>query len=220
MIDEFRVPGGPKLGVRRWGERATPVVLLHGLGASSVHYEPLAPVLTDAEWEVHALDFRGHGRSDHVPGTYTIEHYAADVERYLETLGGPAALVGHSLGGAVAVYLGGARPDLVLGVFAEDPPLYHGEPGVMAASPYVAVFEATRDAIRELQAGDDPERGARSMLNDRRSPTGGRWAETVTPEAFEARVESNLAVDPGPTTRRSAVSRSPDGIRGVRSRHR
>jgi pimeloyl-ACP methyl ester carboxylesterase len=196
-VEPWNVPGGPRIGVRRWGGPATPAVLLHGLGASSQHYEPLAPVLIEAGWQAHALDFRGHGHSDHVPGTYTIEHYAADVEAYLEALGSPAVVIGHSLGGAVAVYLAGARPDLVLGVFAEDPPLYHGQPGAMEGSAYVPAFTATRDAIAELRHGDDPEPGIRALLDARQSPGGGRWADSVSPEAYEARVQSYLRCDTG-----------------------
>jgi pimeloyl-ACP methyl ester carboxylesterase len=196
-IERWTVPGGPTLGVRRWGDPATPAVLLHGLGASSQHFEPLAPVLVEAGWQPHAIDLRGHGQSDHVAGGYTVDQYAADVEAYLESLRSPAVLIGHSLGAVTSVYLAGARPDLVLGVFAEDPPLYHGEPGVTAASGYAPMFTATRDAITELRAGDDPEGGFRAMLSVRQSPTGGRWADSVSPEAFEARVQSYLTVDTG-----------------------
>ena len=196
-VEPWNVPGGPRIGVRRWGDPATPAVLLHGLGASSEHYEPLAPVLIEAGWQAHALDFRGHGHSDHVPGTYTIEHYAADVEAYLEALGSPAALIGHSLGGAVTVYLAGERPDLVLGGFAEDPPLYHGQPGAMEGSVYASNFTATRDAIDQLRHSDDPEPGIRALLDARRAPGGGRWADSVSPAAFEARVQSYLRCDTG-----------------------
>jgi pimeloyl-ACP methyl ester carboxylesterase len=203
-VERWTVPGGPTLGVRRWGGAATPAVLLHGLGASSEHYAPLAPVLIEAGWQPHALDLRGHGWSDHVPGTYTIEHYAGDVEPYLESLGSPASVIGHSLGGAVAVYLAGARPDLVLGAFAEDPPLYHGQPGVTAESGYASIFTATRDRLEELRNGDDAEAGIRALLEARPSPTGGRWADSVSREAFEARVNSYMRCDTGTWT--SAVA--------------
>lgn len=196
-VERWTVPGGPTLGVRRWGGPATPAVLLHGLGASSQHFEPLVPVLTDAGWQPHAIDLRGHGQSDHVAGTYTIDHYAADVEAYLESLGTPAVLIGHSLGAVTSIYLAGSRPDLVLGVFAEDPPLYHGLPGVTEASGYAPMFTATRDAIRELRQTDDPERGFRQLLDDRRGPGGGRWADSVSADAYEARVQSYLTIDTG-----------------------
>lgn len=203
-VERFVVPGGPTLGVRTWGDPATPAVLLHGLGAASLHFEPLVPVLVDAGWQPHAVDLRGHGQSDHVAGGYTVDQYAADVEAYLESLHSPAVLIGHSLGAVTSIYLAGARPDLVLGVFAEDPPLYFGEPGVTAASGYAPMFTATRDAITELRAGDDPEAGYRALLDARQSPTGGPWAESVSPEAYEARVQSYLTVDTG--TWDSAIS--------------
>jgi pimeloyl-ACP methyl ester carboxylesterase len=193
-VGRWTVPDGPTIGVRRWGDHGDPIVLLHGLSSSSASYADLGPRLADVGWRVVALDFRGHGASDRVAGTYVIEHYAADVSAFLGTLDAPAVLVGHSLGGATAVYLGGARPDAVAGVFAEDPPLYHGMPGVMAAEGPVAAFVAMRDRMREL-AGAAPAE-VRAALAAVRTPEGSLWADTVVPDAIDARVESFRDCDP------------------------
>jgi pimeloyl-ACP methyl ester carboxylesterase len=72
----------------------------------------------DAQWEGFAqahrvvrCDFRGFGRTPYTPGPYTN---AGDLIALLEELGlGPAALVGVSMGGGVALQTAVARPDLV-----------------------------------------------------------------------------------------------------------
>jgi len=72
----------------------------------------------DPQWEafqqghrVVRVDLRGFGRSPYVPGTYS---HPADLIALLDELElGPAALVGVSLGGGVALQVAVARPDLV-----------------------------------------------------------------------------------------------------------
>ena len=197
-VDRWRVPGGPTIGVRRWGSITDEphVVLLHGLNGSSAHLVSLAEHLVDLGWAVSAIDFRGHGASDRVPGTYVIEHYAADVVAYLEHVGVRSVLVGHSLGGATAVHLAGSRPDLVRAAFAEDPPLYHGQPGVMATTPFAAVFRSMRATMQEfhdLGASDDR---IREHLLAQGAPGGGRWADSVAQATIDARVESFRDCDP------------------------
>jgi pimeloyl-ACP methyl ester carboxylesterase len=194
--ERWTVPGGPTIGVRRFDGSGDPLVLIHGLSSSSSHYVGLGHRLAERGWSVSALDLRGHGVSDRVPGTYEITHYAADVEAYLESLPAPAVLVGHSLGAATSVYLAGARPDLVRAVFAEDPPLYHGMPGVMAATPYVPAFRAMRDAMRRLRDAGGGAVETRAVLSAQRTPDGTPVSETITSEAFEARIESFEACDP------------------------
>jgi len=184
-----------ELATHTWGESGPPIVLLHGLSSAGGHYENLAPTLVADGWRVIAPDLRGHGDSPRAPGTYMIAEYAADIEALLESIGEAVVLAGHSLGGAIAVYLAGLRPDLVRAAFAEDPPLYHGQPGVMAASGYVPVFTIMRDEMRAAQASDDPEATIRQLL-DKLSVGGERWAETVEPATFEARVRSFGSADP------------------------
>jgi pimeloyl-ACP methyl ester carboxylesterase len=76
------------------------------------------------------VDLRGHGRSGHAPGTYTVERYGEDVVAALrEGVGRPAVLVGHSLAGVVAWWVAQRHPELVTAAFLEDPPLCSGTPG-------------------------------------------------------------------------------------------
>lgn len=94
-----------------------PLVLLHGLGASSADWEYQVPELS-RHFRVIVPDFRGHGASDRA-GDYCVERFARDTWRLLDRLKARApVLVGHSMGGAVAMQMAldrpGAVPRLVL----------------------------------------------------------------------------------------------------------
>jgi pimeloyl-ACP methyl ester carboxylesterase len=71
-----------------------------------------------------APDLRGHGRSTWTPGHYRLFDFAADIEAFLDAVvGEPAVLLGHSLGGEVALIVAAERPDLVRAVINEDGPV-------------------------------------------------------------------------------------------------
>jgi pimeloyl-ACP methyl ester carboxylesterase len=85
------------------GEPSHPLlVLLHGAGANAHWWDHVAPALAEAH-HVVALDFRGHGDSDY-PDEVRSGAFVEDLEALLEHLGRPEPiLVGHSMGGAVAL---------------------------------------------------------------------------------------------------------------------
>lgn len=97
-------------------------VLLPGTGDTARTWDTVAHALS-GDRDVVALSLRGHGDSDW-PGTYAIELMATDVEHALTGLGhDPVDLVGHSLGGLVALLVAARRPRLVRRVVLEDVPL-------------------------------------------------------------------------------------------------
>ena len=108
----------PEHGVElAWGEfgKGDPFVLVHGWTASaqvfSHHREELG-----RRRHAYAIDHRGHGDSSNldVPGAYTLGRLADDLEAWVEaTVGAPSDLLGHSMGGRLAMLLALARPDLV-----------------------------------------------------------------------------------------------------------
>jgi pimeloyl-ACP methyl ester carboxylesterase len=88
------------------------IVLVHGVACNRLFMLPQAQFL-QADHRVVAVDLRGHGGSDAPRQRYTIGTLADDVGWMCEQLGvGRAVVVGHSLGGLVALEMAAARPDL------------------------------------------------------------------------------------------------------------
>lgn len=78
------------------------VVFLHGAMANSAWWQHIAQALETGQ--IYALDFSGHGVSDWA-SEYTLEAHAQEIVALVEAYAqGPVYLVGHSYGGAVAMY--------------------------------------------------------------------------------------------------------------------
>ena len=83
--------------------RGPAVVLLHGLGGFAESWRHTIPALADRA-TVYALDLPGFGVSAKPRAPYDLPFFARVLHAFLDGLGvGQASLVGHSLGGAVAV---------------------------------------------------------------------------------------------------------------------
>jgi len=80
-----------------------PVVLIHGMINSSRHWEDVALRLAD-RYQVIAPDLIGHGDSARPRGDYSLGAHAASIRDLLAAIGvDRASIVGHSLGGGVAM---------------------------------------------------------------------------------------------------------------------
>jgi pimeloyl-ACP methyl ester carboxylesterase len=101
---------------------APPLVMLHGGAWRWQEYLSLIPSLGRG-WHTYALDLRGNGRSGWVSGRYRLADFADDNTEFVERLNAPAVLVGHSIGGVVALMVAARRPDRVRGLIIEDVPL-------------------------------------------------------------------------------------------------
>jgi 3-oxoadipate enol-lactonase len=98
---------------------APPMVLLHALGERAADWQPVAGRFAE-RFRVFAFDLRGHGDSDR-PGEYSFQLMRDDVAAALDELGlTEVTLVGHSMGGAVALLVTIGRPDLVGRLIIED----------------------------------------------------------------------------------------------------
>src|SRR4051794_25200621 len=79
------------------------VVAVPGMGDLRSAYRHLAPALVDAGFRVATMDLRGHGDSDTSFTAYDDPGVAGDISALIEHLGGPALVLGNSLGAAAAV---------------------------------------------------------------------------------------------------------------------
>lgn len=98
-----------------WPRPGKPRVLcLHGWLDNAASFVPLSTYLKD--FDLVALDFAGHGFSDHRPETsrYYFPEYMFDVDAVLDVLGwDDCHIIGHSLGGGVACGFTAALPERV-----------------------------------------------------------------------------------------------------------
>ena len=145
----------------------SPLVLLHGLFGAGRNFGAVMRALAPRA-RVIALDLRNHGASPHAPGM----DYAALAQDVLETLDSraalPAAVLGHSMGGKVAMRLALDAPQQVRRLLVSDiaPVRYAGAFAAYAAAmariplhPHLTRAEA--DAVL---AAAVPEAGVRGFL--------------------------------------------------------
>jgi pimeloyl-ACP methyl ester carboxylesterase len=101
-------------------------VYIHGLGAaSSADFPAIAHAPRLAPYRALLIDLLGFGYSDGPPAfSHTFEAHATVVARLLDKLGlRNCLLIGHSLGGSIAIALAAARPDLLSGLVVAEPSL-------------------------------------------------------------------------------------------------
>ncbi len=120
-------PGLP-IAVYEEGAGGPPFVFIHGLACDHSFWQPQVDDLR-RDHRCLSVDLRGRGAASPA-GPYDITQQADDVAAAMRALGvGPAIIVGHSLGGLVALLLNDRHPELVLGIVAGDSPYRKHAPG-------------------------------------------------------------------------------------------
>ena len=120
MLSRTLDVGGP-VHLAEFGGTGPTMVLVHGLGGSHANWLAVGPGLV-AHARVFAPDLPGFGRT---PLAGRSAHVRASVEfldRFLDTIGGgPAVLVGNSMGGLIAMMEAAERPEKVAGLVLAAP---------------------------------------------------------------------------------------------------
>jgi pimeloyl-ACP methyl ester carboxylesterase len=118
-----RIPAsdGLELHLLEWSNDGVPLVLVHGFGNEAHIWDDFAPCVAEA-YHVVAIDQRGHGESDwDSEGRYEYDNLVADLEAVVDGLGFERiVLVGHSLGGRVAMLYAGRHPEKLAGLVIVD----------------------------------------------------------------------------------------------------
>lgn len=140
---QVAVTGG-ELTVATWGEAsdAPVVVAIHGITATHQAWPFLAGALPGRR--VVAPDLRGRGGSRALPGPYGLAAHADDVAAVIRSVSpdAPVDVVGHSMGGFIAVVLAHRHPGLVARLVLVD--------GGLPFAP--AELETTRAAVGLIKA--------------------------------------------------------------------
>ncbi len=162
----------------RAGSGSPPVVFIHGWCCDHTFFAPQYDHFS-ASHAVMAYDLRGCGRSDRTAGGYDIPDLADDLAWLCHALGISGAIViGHSLGGMIAIELAARYPALVRAVIADDP-------GPIDPLP------ETRRVYQEFianMAGADGEAARRAWVED--------TAETTEGDELRRRIVETMCAVP------------------------
>jgi pimeloyl-ACP methyl ester carboxylesterase len=162
-----------RLASRQVGDAGPHVVFVHGLFGQGKNWTTIAKGLSDRH-RVTLLDLPNHG---HSPWTDRVDYLdmAELVATELEHLGEPVTLVGHSMGGKVAMQLALRRPELLRALVVVDvaPVSYPATGGRTddedeEASPFAAYIEAMRAMdLGAVETRDDADAALRDAVPSR-----------------------------------------------------
>jgi pimeloyl-ACP methyl ester carboxylesterase len=193
------VPGadGLRLHALEWSREGLPFVLLHGFGNEAHFWDELAQVVAPY-YRTLAFDLRGHGDSDSDPEAgYDHVSMARDIEAAIEALGlERLVLLGHSMGGRVALRFAGEHPERMAGLILVDtgPDLdLRGVTRIRLESGRQALtFESTaeyEELLGQLYPSARPQTLARLASTGLRRLSDGRYERKIDP-ALPRRHES------------------------------
>ena len=192
------LPGDTGAGKRRfdigWGsleaiESGDPkgprVLCLHGWMDNAASFLPLAEHLPELNWV--ALDYAGHGQSDHRPEhcRYYFMDYVFDVDAVLDVLGWDSCtLVGHSLGTAIAACAACADPQRIERIVMIDGLGVVTEPERQAAERLTRSLRSVRHPRDHRRVFDSIELAARARQV--KNPMADRSARLLAERALQA----------------------------------
>ena len=159
-VEERRVAAwGLSLAGRYWPGEGLPILALHGWLDNTNSFVPLAQTVKNP---LFALDFAGHGWSDHRPAN-AVSHYidhVRDVAAVLDDLGWQQCLLlGHSMGAGVAAIFAGTFPERLQAVAMIEglgPPVTDAEQAP----------EVLRKAVTEMYSLADKQKPCYATVED------------------------------------------------------
>ncbi|MEM7287949.1 MAG: alpha/beta hydrolase [Actinomycetota bacterium] len=155
---------GASIHYLAWGTPGAPgLVFVHGGGAHAHWWTHVAAEFAD-RYRIAAVDLSGHGDSDH-RDAYSMEIWAAEVMAVADGLGcsGNPVVVGHSMGGFVAIATGALHGHRLAGVVVCDSPVSEPDPEVNAARSGEAfgkprIYEDVETALARFRTVPEQER--------------------------------------------------------------
>lgn len=155
------------LNYKKYGEQGPVILILHGLLGSLDNWQTIALQLA-AHFQVYSLDMRNHGRSPHAT-EMSYEVMTQDIVEFCQQQQiGKATLIGHSMGGKVAMWTALQHPEIIDKLIVVDiaPVRYDGGHEsilfAMAEAP-LAVY-SSRSEVEQFIAPRIPEEGVRQFI--------------------------------------------------------
>lgn len=111
-VIEMENTAGDILNIKRFGNQGETLILIHGLGSNSKAWQKLTPYLEN-EFIIYTVDLPKYlDRED--KSLVSIKEYAKLLGRFISELNvNKAHLVGHSMGGQIAINLTIEQPDII-----------------------------------------------------------------------------------------------------------
>ena len=147
-----------------------PVILIHGAGGNHLYWPPELRRLTG--YRIYALDLPGHGKSSSV-GLQSIHDYASSVVNFIDSVGlTRVVIVGHSMGGAIALTLGLDHAERVagLGLIGTGARLRVAPP-VLSNTANPATFSLAVEIINEWAFGPQADPHLKAVATRRMAET-------------------------------------------------
>ena len=120
----FANRNGVRLFYTNEGKGDPPLLFVHGWCCDHTHWRRQLPAFR-RDHRVVAVDLRGHGGSSKPEQDYTMDAFCQDLEWLIGKLGlRRPVVIGHSMGGVVALRLAGRRKRALSGVVIVDSPIF------------------------------------------------------------------------------------------------
>ena len=165
LTEEWVATSLGRLHVVRRGDRAPEVLLLHGVGLDWSAWTPLLAAAREEDGETPPwvmIDLPGFGASDMLTSAVSLDEVCEALVEVLDQLGiERIALVGHSMGGFVALHLASRRPErftelvVVCGAYATVVDIVNDTAGAARRSPRAFMIYKTLSGLaRTGQLGE------------------------------------------------------------------
>ncbi|NVI89054.1 alpha/beta fold hydrolase [Actinomadura sp. BRA 177] len=185
------VVDGVAVAWERWPRPGAPcAVLVHGTTAHTAWWHHTVSRLADG-YDVVAVDLSGHGDSGRRAG-YDLDTWSREVLGVVDAVvGGPAVLVGHSIGGLVTAGAAAARPDAVRAMVLVDcvvtEPRKAGKPSAGRGGTVFRTVEEALGRFRLTPPQPVPDVRVLTYVAERSvRPVRGGWAWKADPAIFGA----------------------------------
>lgn len=153
----FVTVSGLRMYYEKSGMGPMPVLLIHGNVASSHWWQKVMALLPNERFTAYAPDLRGFGQTDKPGKGQDIPTYAEDLAGFLRVMGVESALVvGHSLGGSIAMRLTLEYPSLVRGLVLVDSGPAEGLITPPQNYPLLEAMKTNRELMRMALIGVAP----------------------------------------------------------------
>jgi len=169
LKEQFYNAGEMRINCAVGPENGTPLLLLHGVTSNWGTFLPVIPDLSQS-YQIFAMDLRGHGLSDKIKQGYTLVDYSADVLHFIRSeFRKPIAILGHSFGALIAIYVAANLSEYIRAVILLDPPLIY-RTMALKDSPWTVDrdafqwFSTAYDIIRSNTSVDEVEKALQNIF--------------------------------------------------------